>query len=688
VADKKTLANSGLDLAWLAPLRRPGPQARFLSPQRLGLHQVAYLRSLAEGLDPKETAKRYLGIEHGAQLRRAHRETLDLVRAVARRSGDSRWRLLGLDIPAEAEGPPAAAPTGSTQTSKVGSSRDAAALPSVEDWALASGHDGWTYAEQLEMYWEHFAEQLASPGRAASAGEGADASGAPAESVGPARRAARNARLRKARIELLQHLERTAVEIASRQDRLDGWFAPEIVAKLRQVGALTLGDLQARIQRGGRWWRGLRGIGEERAKPIAAHLQQLLAHAPAPLLRAVDAESHGIALIEIGRDAEAASLARTNSRALGVAGRNRAPASDYRVVRADNDVEAIEAWIAARCKSKHSKASYRRELMRFRLWLWRTHGRALSDATVEDCEGYMVFLAAVPESWMSLSNASQGEAGWAPFRTQPTVASQQLALNIVHGAFAWLARHGYLRLNPWGALNRKLGDADPEAEEGLAAHRDGGEDDDPTSRAFSPEAWQALVAQAEAEAQADKPRPGAARLVWLLQFTEATGLRADELLRARRRSLFLKDGIWRLRVFGKGRRRRRVPVPLRVIELTRGYFASRGLVFDSCSPMVHLLGAADDSKDEVAGVTYGALAQAFKGLLRRASVRLPLEEARRMQRASLHWLRHTHGTRSAERGLNEIDIQTNLGHADTRTTSKYTQALIRRRAGLIEKAFG
>ncbi len=682
MAESKTLAGSGLDLAWLAPLRRPKAKAGLVAPQRLGLHQVAYLRSLAEGLDAKDTAKRYLGINHGAQLKRAHHQTLDLVRAVARRSGDSRWRLLGLDIPVLDQATPAGAGAGQGGQAGVGQ------LPTVEDWALAEGLDGMTFADQLEAYQEHFAEQLAAAKQASD--PVGDAGHSTSQASGAARRAARNARLRKARVALLHHLERTAVEIASRQDRLDGWFAPELVDKLRAVGALTLGDLQARIARGGRWWRGLKGIGEERAKPIAAHLQQLLAHAPVPLASAGAAGvASGSALAcQVLREIQPEGSAQ----ALGVHGRNRVHYADYRVVRADNDAEAIEAWIKARCKSEHSRVSYRRELTRLRLWLWHTHRRAMSDATVEDCEGYMAFLAAVPEAWMSLSNVTRGEAGWTPFRKQPTVASQQLALNIIHGAFAWLAQHGYLQLNPWGALNRKLGDADPDAEEdaGLAE-----EDDDPTSRAFTPEAWQALVDQAEAEASAERPRKGAERLRWLLQFAEATGLRADELLRARRRSLFCKDGIWRLRVFGKGRRRRRVPVPKRVIELTRAYFRSRGLDFDHCGPKVHLLGAIEGSrvtKDEPKapeeGVGYGALAQAFKGLLQRASVRLPLDQARRMQQGSLHWLRHTHGTRSAERGLNEVDIQTNLGHADTRTTALYTSALMRRRAALIEKAFG
>lgn len=108
------------------------------------------------------------------------------------------------------------------------------------------------------------------------------------------------------------------------------------------------------------------------------------------------------------------------------------------------------------------------------------------------------------------------------------------------------------------------------------------------------------------------------------------------------------------------------PLAQRLIKLKRVFFANRGLDLDSCSLTVRLLGTVDEVVGQIDGVSYGALAQAFKTLLQRASVRLPLDQARRMQQGSLHWLRHTHGRRSAKCGLNEIDIQTNLGHADHR----------------------
>ncbi|PTT81701.1 hypothetical protein DBR42_17805 [Pelomonas sp. HMWF004] len=439
--------------------------------------------------------------------------------------------------------------------------------------------------------------------------------------------------------------------------------------RLRVSGAVTLADLQARIRRGGRWWRGIPAIGRSKAALIAAHVQNLLAAAPTPARP--DGAPSSVALSEI-------SVPGHDLAAVGRRGANRAPAGEYRVLQADTDVDAVSAWLKVRATSKKTRISYEREMLRYRLWLWSTQRHALSDAMVEDCQGYIEFLRAVPESWMSSRNVSPGQPGWAPFRAQPSLASQQLAINILAGAFGWLRRTGYLKDDPWEAVNRRLGDADDDW--------DSDDDvDDPTTRAFTPIAWRALVDQATADADRPKTATGAARMTWLLQFCEATGLRADELLRARRGSLVERDGVWRLRVVGKGRRRRRIPVPRRVVELTRHYFTSRGLDFDACDRKTPLLGGTAAAGQ---GITYSALSQAFKAFLRRAAARLPADEARTVRGASIHWLRHTHGTRAAERGMSANDIQTNFGHADVRTATGYTRAQLRRRAELAEEAFG
>jgi Phage integrase protein len=216
------------------PPRTSGSTAEAQGPGRLGAHHFAYLRAAAEGVDLASAARRYLAIEHGAQAVTAHRQVLDRVAALARRRGDSRWRLLGLTI---------------VDPSNAGA------------WAESEGLDGWSEAELQAMYVERFGQSA----------------------VGKRRRQARNARLREKRLALLRELEAVAAERAAPTDLIAGWLAPELAGQLRRAGQLTLADLQQRIARGGRWLLGLRAFGPVKAKRLADQVELLLG-APVPVV--------------------------------------------------------------------------------------------------------------------------------------------------------------------------------------------------------------------------------------------------------------------------------------------------------------------------------------------------------------------------------------------------------------------
>ena len=81
--------------------------SRFI--HRLGPHHFAYLRAIAEGLDANASAQRFLGVTHGHERRSAHHQLIDTVRAIARRSGERDWRLVGMTI--RAANPGAERPT-------------------------------------------------------------------------------------------------------------------------------------------------------------------------------------------------------------------------------------------------------------------------------------------------------------------------------------------------------------------------------------------------------------------------------------------------------------------------------------------------------------------------------------------------------------------------------------------------
>ena len=199
--------------------------------RRIGLHHFAHLRAVAEGLDVTQCAARYLGTEHGHEARTAHQQTVDAVRAVARRRGEP-WRLVGLSI------------------KTTGAER-----PTLDTFADGR-FDGFSEAEVLEIYQETF----------------------PAD-----RKAARSQRLRARQLALLHRLETMAAKQPQDGDLVAGWFDDRTAGKLTAAGIISLGELNARIAAGGRWFRSLPAVGEAKARRIAQHLATLLPAAPRPV---------------------------------------------------------------------------------------------------------------------------------------------------------------------------------------------------------------------------------------------------------------------------------------------------------------------------------------------------------------------------------------------------------------------
>ena len=455
------------------------------------------------------------------------------------------------------------------------------------------------------------------------------------------------ARLRAGRMALLEELEAFSAD-PSPSDPVSRWFDPPLAPALQNAGFLMLGELRDAISKGGRWWSGLPAYGPTKAARLAAQIDALLGVPPPPDWR------------------DAAGL--------------------------DEAHALIEWWVKARTQSEQTARAYRRETQRFAMWLAIERDKVLDTADSGDCSAYVGFLRAVPVAWQSKRHAARFESGWAPFSKQPTVSSQRYALNVLTAFFSHLVADGQLPKNPWASLSLRLPDDPGEPLE--------------ESRAFTPEAWHALSAHVSRLPAAD-----AARMRWLLAFGQATGLRAAELLNAKRGDFSRRDGAHWLLVHGKGARNRRVMVPSSAVAATCDYFDARGLSFDLAHPHTPLLAVlqmpalpgtdAPDPTRPLPELTedlrhsrgYLSYSTAYKSFTRfaRAAIAasdLPVQVRLGALRASLHWLRHTHATRAAEADAPADVLQAQLGHADPRTTARYFRAQDKRRQKELERVFG
>lgn len=374
--------------------------------RRLGLHHFAHLRAFSEGLDVLASAKRYLGIEHGHEAKTAHTQTVDAVRMVAKRRGESAWRLIGLRIMLSA--------ATSTQ-------------PSLDEFIAEQNLDGWSEAEVSQMYLEAYP---------------------------PDRKIHRREKLRARQLQLLKTLEGLAAETPLPSDLVSGWFDDVTANKLISAGMVTLADLGAKIAIGGAWFTALPAVGRTKATRIKNHFAMLLPHLAAPQKAAFSlATNHGLFAPVLPQEA-AQALVTLPSPALLAS--STLPTS---MLSASSDQEAVESWIAARVGSKHTATAYRREAMRLLLWLqYECMGKTLAQMNVDDCGNYMAFLQNIPARWISRVHAKPGAPGWAPFKGSLSRKSQAQAIVIVAALFAWLQSARYLSANPWLLVNQKTGD--------------------------------------------------------------------------------------------------------------------------------------------------------------------------------------------------------------------------------------
>jgi len=387
-------------------LRRAGASnLRFVT--RLGPHHFAHLRATAEGIDLVQSARRYLGIEHGLEATTAHRQAVDLVRALARRRGDSAWRLIGVLI----------------------RPREASERPTLDEFIAERALDGWSEIEQLEFY------EAAFP---------------------PDKKGARRDRLRQRQLDLLRRLETSGAEVPRPEHHVDGWFDERTAAKLIGAGFINLGELAKAVAVGGRWYAGLPGVGKGKAQRIVDHLHTLSPAAAVPVKRLFALPSPALASLPIHSlqfEQTPSDPAQQSLQLLHQEAHSLVPGS---MLAATSDLQAVQSWIQTHAGSAATVKSFWREARVFMLWLQRERGGLrFVDVKVEDCLAFRAFTENIPPAWISRERAKPGQPGWAPFRGQLSESSRHHLLNIVGALFAYLKLANYLTQNPWPLIKSR-----------------------------------------------------------------------------------------------------------------------------------------------------------------------------------------------------------------------------------------
>ena len=135
----------------------------------------------------------------------------------------------------------------------------------------------------------------------------------------------------------------------------------------------------------------------------------------------------------------------------GSRGTFRGPPSSC-TLSADNDYEAVQAWLALH-ESSATKRAYRKEAERLILWAVVERGRALSSLTTEDATAYRGFLRnPAPRSRWVGSPQTRFSPEWRPFSAGLSPRSTAYALSVIGAMFRWLIEQRYVLANPFGGI--------------------------------------------------------------------------------------------------------------------------------------------------------------------------------------------------------------------------------------------
>ena len=344
----------------------------------------------------------------------------------------------------------------------------------------------------------------------------------------------------------------------------------------------------------------------------------------------------------------------------GEQGRNRAVNTELQHINASNDLQAIKAWLLEFTDSPQTLRTYRKEAERLLLWSLIERQTAFSNLTRDDLRDYQAFMTDPQprHRWCGPRRPRQ-HSSWRPFEAPLTEHSIAQAITIINALFNYLVEAGYLAGNPLGLMRRQL-------------RRSRSQKEHLSERYLEHGCWQALMQYVEQlPRNTERQSLDYERYRYLFHFFYLMGARISEVASHSMNSIKSHRDKWWWHVTGKGKKTQRIPLtePMQ-IALMR-YRNVYGL-----SPLPE----ADESHalfmnlNGTKGVTDNQIYRLLKKIFLDCAETLADERpdyAKRLCKASPHWLRHTAITHQADAGIDLRHIKRHARHESIETTMLY-----------------
>jgi len=348
----------------------------------------------------------------------------------------------------------------------------------------------------------------------------------------------------------------------------------------------------------------------------------------------------------------------------GSQGENRL-SQDHCQIQADNDWQAIQCWLAEFEDSPQTHRNYRKEAERLLLWSIKERRRPISSLLREDFQTYQAFLAnPQPEAYWCGPRSPRHSTTWKPFQGPLRESSQRQSLIVVNALLSYWVDAGYIRGNPLSLIRRRNKKLTPSTHDMIAQER-----------FLDQKTWEHLKNYIVSLPQDTRREiEQFERVRFLFHFLFLLAPRVSEVASHSMNSFREFRGKWWWFVEGKGGKRAKVPVNDEMLDALMRY--RRFLDLDDL-PKEEDRSPIFRSIKGTSGVSGNMIHRLVKEIVKGAADTLEADspnDARKLRRASCHWLRHTAVTRSDDSGIGIKYIQASARHEKLETTAIYQHA--------------
>ncbi len=337
-----------------------------------------------------------------------------------------------------------------------------------------------------------------------------------------------------------------------------------------------------------------------------------------------------------------------------------------KLIDANNDAEAIESFLNEYRESPETLRSYAKEIERLLLWCIHVSKTNISNLRRDHLIAYQDFIKhpAPKKKWCgpSLSRIKKDGAintDWRPFVKGLGASSLQKTIRILDSFFNYLVQMNYLIGNP------------------LAVDRRRKKRNQTKSRIIDrylelDEIQVTLNALSQYPANNETKEFQAIRAQYIILLLFYSGLRIAEAANHSMGNFIQREGNWFLRVIGKGKKLREIPMPDELKEALADFRLKVGLSspepkFREKTPLIPMQNLKQSISprriDQILKWAFNLGANQFEP-------EQP-QKASKLRQASAHWLRHSYVTYLLDSGAPLKVAQENAGHSDIGTTMHY-----------------